>query len=77
MQSIETRIETIEEAIQCQDVKLTTLMQRTERLTELGDSIETLSKLASMVHRVAKWLAPIAAVGAACVGVWATIRGVK
>ena len=71
------RVEKLESTIREQGAKLDTIMERTERFDDLDDTIRTLGKVASGIHKIAKWFAPIFALAAAAVAIWATIWGPK
>lgn len=71
------RVDALEATIREQGGKLDTIMERTERFDDLDDTIRTLGKVASGIHKIAKWFAPIIVVVGALAGLWATVRGVK
>lgn len=77
MEQLTARVDNMEATLKVHGDKLDTIMDRTERFEELDDTIRTLGKVANGIHKIAKWLAPIAAVIAAVAGAWATLRGVK
>lgn len=71
------RVDRVEGRIASLETKLDTIMERTARFDEISDAINTISKVAGALHRIAKWFAPIIAVGAAFATLWATMKGVK
>lgn len=71
------RVEKLESTIREQGAKLDTIMERTERFDDLDDTIRTLGKVATGIHKIAKWFAPIIVVVGALAGLWATLRGIR
>jgi hypothetical protein len=76
-QILSQRVSKLEATIREQGEKLDTIMQRTERFDDLDDTIRTLGKVASGIHKIAKFLWPVFGAAAALASMWAVIRGLR